>query len=159
MAHDENIEPGSSPNLAGPAGFRLRRVNAAVETFLDAATDACAVLADLGFALPYVKWLEYHAIPLVEDYEVQIEECEDSAEEVVKLLQELKDEAAALADLLLFLDHIAVGIEEQIGQDAIAAVKAEIARFIAAKLAPVRETGRQLCDLLCDLQDASSEAE
>jgi hypothetical protein len=155
MPQDQNIDTGSSPNLAGPAGLRLRRVNQAVETFLDAATDACAVLAELSFALPFVKWLEYHAIPLVEDYEVQIEECEESVEEAVKLLQELKDEAAALADLLLFLDHIDVGIDEQIGQDASATVKADIAQFITVKLAPVRETGRQLCDLLCDQWGAS----
>ena len=126
----------------------MQRVSQAVENFLDAATNACAVLEDFSFAVPFVKWLRYQAIPLVEDYEVQIEECDDKASESIKLLQELKDEAASLADLLVFLDHVDDELDRQIGDDATKAVKAEIAQFIVARLRLVGETGRQLCELL-----------
>lgn len=148
MSRDENSYIPASPSLAGPVGFRLRSVNETVETFLAAATAACVVLDGLSFALPFVKCLQYQVVPLVEDYEVQIEECEENAAEAVKLLQELKDEAAALETLLLFFEHIDDEIDKQIGQGATVEVKAEIARFITAKLQPVRETGRQLHDLL-----------
>jgi hypothetical protein len=144
------MDAGSNLSLAGSAGLRLLAVNDAVETFLAAATAACAVLEGLSFALPFVKGLQFQVIPLVEDFEVQIEECEENVDEAVKLLQELKDEATALGALLLFFEHIDDEIDKQIGQGASVAVKAEIALFITAKLRPVRETGRQLYDLLGD---------
>jgi hypothetical protein len=123
-------------------------VDEAVASFLDTATATCEVLEDFGFATPFVKWLQYRVIPLVEDFEVQIEECADDVAEVIQLLLELRDQAAALGELLLFFDHIDDEVDKQIGQDATAAVKAEIARFIAARLIQVGQSGWRLQALL-----------
>jgi hypothetical protein len=148
MSHEANIGDSANAKESWAARIRLRMVDEAVTSFFDTATAACAVLEDFGFATPFVKWLQYRVIPLVEDYEVQIEECSDDGAEVIKLLLELKDEAAALGELLLFFDHVDDEVDKQIGQDATAAVKAEIARFIAARLMQVGQSGRQLQALL-----------
>jgi hypothetical protein len=148
MSREASIGDSANTNESGAAGIRLRMVDEAVASFLDTATAACEVLEDFGFATPFVKWLQYRVIPLVEDFEVQIEECADDVAEVIQLLLELRDQAAALGELLLFFDHIDDEVDKQIGQDATAAVKAEIARFIAARLIQVGQSGRRLQALL-----------
>jgi hypothetical protein len=122
----------------------LEAVDAAVNAFLEAATVAGEALEDFAYAWPFLKWLDYQALPLVEDYEVQIEECADSVAEIGRLLEELRDEAAALDELLSFLDQVADEVDAQIGAEASAAVKDAIARFIDARLEPLRRSGRQL---------------
>lgn len=128
---------------AGAAWLGWQNLNSSVVAFLSATNKASEILEDLSVASTVVEWL-HNAEREVEDYQAQLENCEDDLSQAVDLVADLEDEGESFSETLSLLEEIEDEIDEELGELTPDEVKKSVTEFVLAKILPVREAGWHL---------------
>lgn len=139
----ESVALGSGARWLG-----WQKIDMSVTEFESAIEQAQQSLADLALAKTIKAWLDDDASCLAEDYRDRLMDCEDSIEDALGMTKELEEEAEELWELLEFIDEVPNVIDDELGEETSDRIKDDISNFIAAKLEPVKESGRKLYHVL-----------